>query len=506
MAQASARFTAALNAAPQNEIVAAQALRHAVIAGDWPLAVRAARITEARNAIQPDARFLLLADAVRNRDWVRARAQLDAIERDRLFAFAVPVLRAWVALGSGQGDPIAMLPAGGGVDQLTASYVNEQRPFLLIAARRPEALEAAQVIGGAGLRALRLRLAAASALARRGQRSEAIAMLQADDVPTRTARAALEAGRPLPGAVDDARTGIAEVIQRIALDLNGQQVGAVAATFASLATWLAPDNGVGWMVAAELAGQEDRRDSAIEMLSHVPADDPFVDMARDQRIRLLVANGGNEAALRVAEAAAGAAAATAADQVRLGDVLMAMSRPRDAAAAFRRAIELRSADSAMPEWTLWLQAGGAYDQAEDWPQARSALQRAYELAPAEPLVLNYLGYAQLERRENMAEAERLVREAHRLAPDNAAITDSLGWALFLRGQRAEGLALLEQAAQASPADVEINEHLGDAYYVMGRRVEARFAWTAARVHAEGADRTRLDAKIDIGLTPELAAR
>lgn len=503
--QASAGFAAALNAAPNNEIVAGQALRHAVIAGDWPLAVRAARIIETSGEIQPDTRFLLLADAVRERDWPRARTLIDAIESNQTFAFTAPVLRAWIAIGSGQGDPIALLPAGGGVDPLTESYVNEQRPFLLLAARRPEALQAAQGIGGAGLRVIRLRIAAAAALARRGNRTEAIGLLQGDEAPLRAARSALEAGRTIPGAVDDARSGIAEVLQRIALDLNGQQLGAVAASFASLATWLAPDNGVGWMVAAELAGQQDRRDSAVEMLGRVPAGDPFADLARDQRIRLLTVGGSNEDALRVAQAAASASGATSSDQVRLGEVLMALDRPREAAAAFNRAIEIRTDDS-QAEWTLWLLAGGAHDEADDWPQARAALQRAYQLAPTEPLVLNYLGYAQLERRENLAEAERLVREAHRLAPDNAAITDSLGWALFLRGRRDEGIALLEQAAQGSPADVEINEHLGDAYYSVGRRVEARFAWAAARVHAEGADRTRLEAKIDTGLTTALAAR
>ena len=78
-----------------------------------------------------------------------------------------------------------------------------------------------------------------------------------------------------------------------------------------------------------------------------------------------------------------------------------------------------------------------------------------------------------------AEAERLIREAHRRAPDNAAITNSLGWALYLKGKLPEAIALLERAAQGEPADVEINEHLGDAYFAAGRRVEARFAWTAA---------------------------
>ena len=50
--------------------------------------------------------------------------------------------------------------------------------------------------------------------------------------------------------------------------------------------------------------------------------------------------------------------------------------------------------------------------------------------------------------------------------------------------------MLEQAAQGQPADVEINEHLGDAYFAAGRRVEARFAWKAASVYAEGAAAAR----------------
>ena len=83
---------------------------------------------------------------------------------------------------------------------------------------------------------------------------------------------------------------------------------------------------------------------------------------------------------------------------------------------------------------------------------------------------------------------------------------ALGWALFLKGDRAGAIALLESAVQAAPADVEINEHLGDAYYAMGRRRDARFAWRAARVYAEGEDATRLDGKIANGLDAPAAAR
>jgi Flp pilus assembly protein TadD len=99
-------------------------------------------------------------------------------------------------------------------------------------------------------------------------------------------------------------------------------------------------------------------------------------------------------------------------------------------------------------------------------------------------VLNYLGYAQLDRGEEIEASERLIREALRLAPDSAAITDSLGWALYKTGRLDEAIPVLERAAKGEPADVEINEHLGDAYYAAGRRIEARFAWSAALIHAK----------------------
>lgn len=504
--QASADYAAALAAAPDNELVAGQALSHAVSAGDWPLALRAGHVLERRDAMLPDVRFLLLAESFKGRDWRAAAGQIDAIERDRLFAFAVPVLRAWLAFGARQGDPLAPLTAA--TEDTAASYAAENRPLLLAALGRSDAAsELTASAAGSGARGIRLRIAAAGALARR-DRAAALTLLQGDQPPIAAARARLEARRAIPGAINSASAGMAELMVRMAVDLNAPELAPIAGTFARLATYLDPESSEAWMVAAELAARQDRQRLAIAMLANVPADDPFAESVRDQRIRLLIAADERERALAEAETAAGAPAADAADQVRLGEVLMALKRPADAANAFARALppQARQADAAYPEWAIWLMRGGAHDEAGQWPEARAALERAYSLAPAQPLVLNYLGYAQLERRENMQEAERLIREAHRLAPDNAAITDSLGWALFLKGNHDEGIALLEQAAEGAPADVEINEHLGDAYFTVGRRADGRFAWRAARVYAEGEDATRLDAKLARGMTPELAAR
>ena len=505
--QASAGYAAALVAAPDNEVIAAEALTHGAAAGDWPLALRAAAILERKDALLPDARFLLLAQAFRSRDWRGAASQIEGIERDQLFAFAVPVLRAWLAVGSRRGDPLAALPEPG-ANGVAAAYAAEHRPLLLAATgREDEARALIEADPSAGPRATRLRIAAAATLAADGERRDALALLQGDDVPIATARALVEARRTVPGAVDDAATGMAETLCRLALDMYAQELPSVAAGFARLATWLAPDNSQAWMLAAELLARQDRHDAAVALLDHVRADDPYAAGARDQRVRLLVQAGQGEVALGLAQAAVRSEDVRVADLVRVGEVLMDQDRPAEAADLFARAIAASGeADAVYPLWSLWLFRGSAHHEAGDWAQARNALEQAYRLAPDQPLVLNYLGYAQLEQRENLAEAERMVREAHRLAPDNAAITDSLGWALFLKGELPEAIALLERAAEGEPADVEINEHLGDAYFSAGRRIQARFAWRAARVYAEGEDAIRLDAKIERGLTPQLAAR
>jgi Flp pilus assembly protein TadD len=179
---------------------------------------------------------------------------------------------------------------------------------------------------------------------------------------------------------------------------------------------------------------------------------------------------------------------------------------REAAAALDKAVALAAGgETNRPEWALQVMRGNALLQAGDWPAARQALQRANALAPNQPVVLNFLGYSQLERRENMVEATKLIERASALQPDDAAITDSLGWAYYIRGELPKAIPLLEKAAQGQPTDTAINEHLGDAYYAAGRRFHARYAWRAALLTADGKAADRLRAKIDLGLSPALAA-
>ena len=92
-----------------------------------------------------------------------------------------------------------------------------------------------------------------------------------------------------------------------------------------------------------------------------------------------------------------------------------------------------------------------------------------------------------------------------MSPDDASITDSLGWAQFKRGKVEEAIDTLQRAATKDPVQAEIHEHLGDALFTSGRRVEARFAWNAALITAEEGIARRVRAKLDHGLTKANAA-
>src|SRR3546814_15065821 len=93
------------------------------------------------------------------------------------------------------------------------------------------------------------------------------------------------------------------------------------------------------------------------------------------------------------------------DWTRLGDLYGELERPQDAAGAYGRAVAVAEAQGTKDgQWALWLLRGGAFDQAGNWPEAKAALEAAYRPAPQQPIVPNYLGYAQLDRRATDAEA------------------------------------------------------------------------------------------------------
>ena len=141
---ANAGFTALLAQDPGNATVASHAYRQALEAGDMDLAVRAAHLLDTQNARPSDARILLLIEKVKAHDWPKARALTETLSQDRAFGFLAPYFRAWIAIGSGSGDAVALAEVGRGVP-LAATYFPEQHALLLIALGRAQ--EASALLG-----------------------------------------------------------------------------------------------------------------------------------------------------------------------------------------------------------------------------------------------------------------------------------------------------------------------------------------------------------------------
>ena len=127
-------------------------------------------------------------------------------------------------------------------------------------------------------------------------------------------------------------------------------------------------------------------------------------------------------------------------------------------------------------WRYYFARGISRQEAGNWDGAKNDLEQALELAPAEVLVLNHLGYSYVERGEQLERAFGMIEQALAQDPENGAIVDSLGWAHFQQGRYNEAVVYLEQAVGLEPEDAVITDHLGDAYFMLGRDREAQYEW------------------------------
>ncbi len=95
--------------------------------------------------------------------------------------------------------------------------------------------------------------------------------------------------------------------------------------------------------------------------------------------------------------------------------------------------------------------------------------------PNDANTLNALGYSLADRNQQLNEAFKLISKAHRLAPDDPFILDSLGWVNFRLGKNALALEELKQAFGMKP-EADIAAHIGEVLWAMNRHSEAEAIW------------------------------
>ncbi|MCW3835279.1 tetratricopeptide repeat protein [Sphingomonas canadensis] len=218
-------------------------------------------------------------------------------------------------------------------------------------------------------------------------------------------------------------------------------------------------------------------------------------------IRALLDKGDKAGALAEAQAIARRNPGAPGAHVVVGDMLMLLDRPADAAAAYRNAADLRFDEPTM------LRLVDALDRAGRRTDAANTLALFLSQNPVNVAALRLAGHWQLAAGEYEDAIETLegLRErvgdrdaalnaelaaayagagetdaaveygerAYRLAPLNPAVADAYGWALYLAGDGQAALELLTKAVSIAPGHAGLRWHLAQVYAAMDRKDDAR---------------------------------
>ncbi|CAN7319782.1 PEP-CTERM system TPR-repeat protein PrsT [Pseudoduganella sp. LjRoot289] len=222
-------------------------------------------------------------------------------------------------------------------------------------------------------------------------------------------------------------------------------------------------------------------------------------LAQLTTVRLLVEQGSWNEAFAIAQAAQ-----KRNPQLPLGyrleaDILMAQSRTAPALKQYEYAYKLEPSGPAMiavhralttlgrkPEATerflQWLKLNprdgaariylaSALLAAQDYAGAAAQYEKIVEADAGNVMALNDLAWTLQSMKDQRA--LEFAERAHKLAGDNPAIKDTLGWVLTEQGQAGRALPLLKQASEAVPQAADIRFHYATALMKTGDKPAAR---------------------------------
>jgi len=122
---------------------------------------------------------------------------------------------------------------------------------------------------------------------------------------------------------------------------------------------------------------------------------------------------------------------------------------------------------------LHYKLGVIYEKTHRFSESVDEMKELLKIDKDNAEALNFIGYGYADRGINLDEAEKLIKRALSLKPDNGFITDSVGWLYFKTGRMDLAIKYLKKAAAMLPDDPTVAEHLGDAYRKSGMITEAR---------------------------------
>ncbi len=125
---------------------------------------------------------------------------------------------------------------------------------------------------------------------------------------------------------------------------------------------------------------------------------------------------------------------------------------------------------------LFYRRGGSYERIGNYEQADKDMLNSLEIDPEDAYVLNYLAYSWLERDYKIDTAIEMLKKAYSYKSNDPYIIDSIGWAYYLIDDYEKAERYLKRAVELMPDDSIVNDHYGDILWKLGRKIQARYFW------------------------------
>ena len=505
-AAAATFYRRAYLSAPDDSGLLERAAIATLASGDTEGAIKLAKSARARAAEDsPSVQLALIIDDIENGRLPSAKARLQKPALGALNIDLAAFLSAWLTAVSDPAKAAAEVDELPGRRMIAGEQASLKALVLMQGGRDDEALRSFRI-------ALHLPLAtrdavaalAAGLQASRGDMQgarELVALGAVEGDPgAGSARvlADIEAGKPIARPKLTAREGAAMTIFIASGTGLVRSSPDLSAMRHAMVLHLDPKLAAASITLAEAFERQDRSDEAIAVLRAVPASSAW---AADARIAEATILNRQERAGEALVAAEQALALSRRREIMLqaGDLYRVNDRVDVARKLYDDVIATDDAQGVV-DWRVLFARSSVRSEAGDWQGAEADLQAAIAVEPDRPELLNFLGYAWVNRGVRVQEGLALIQRAADARPDQGYIIDSLGWAYFRLGQMDKAIEYLERAAELSPTDSEVIDHLGDAYWRAGRETEARFEWTAALdLKPDAVREATLRSKLDKGL-------
>ena len=125
---------------------------------------------------------------------------------------------------------------------------------------------------------------------------------------------------------------------------------------------------------------------------------------------------------------------------------------------------------------LLYRRGGSYERLGKHKESDEDLLNSLRINPDDAYVLNYLAYSWLERDYEIDKAFQMLEKAYNFRSDDPYIIDSIGWAYYLIDNYTEAEKYLKRAVELMPDDPTVNDHYGDILWKLNRKIQARYFW------------------------------